>query len=237
MVGYCEEQSQLSEENMARTIKIILSVSAFLITSAIVAINFNTGISILAAIAASAALFYYIYTTDGLFTGYAESLNSNVGVATTNISQLIRASHRSIKIVSATLSPAIYCKPEVFKEMESAKDRGVEFEILIAGDSVQLKKVRPTDATNADNFFKFWQWVKDGEIKVNSFEGSPLPHFMVVDDLHVRIESKHKVCYYPDSRELKRRAKTHFLNETLALKYSDKFAKLKSQSHSYNTIH
>ena len=233
MTEVWEAYNYFEKHNMIRTAKISLSVIGFLVTATVVAINFNSAISFIGILAFSAILFYFIVCTDGLFTGYTEKLNSDVILAKENIGELIQSSKKSVKIVSATLSPAIYSQPEVFEKIKSAKNRGVDFEIIIDSKKLSLSKIKPKTESNISNFFEFWNWVKNNEIKIRCYKGKPWPHFIIIDDLHTRVEDKHKIVYYPDARFTKRRAKTHLLNPEIAKKYSSKFEKLKLTSEPY----
>lgn len=226
-----------SEEEMKRFARITISILALMITAAVVTINFNTALSFVAMLLASGALFYFIYCTDGLFTGYLETLNSNVESATTNVAQMIRSAKSSVKIVSSTLAPVIYCDHEVYSEIESARNRGVAFDIIISGQTIPLDKVRPENKTKRAHFYQLWQMVNDGMVRVNCYDGEPQPHFMVVDNLHTRIEEKHNIVYNPKSETEKRRAKTHLLNPKLAKKYSKKFDEFKILSKPYHAVH
>ena len=219
---------------MSRAAKKIISLLSLLFFIVIAGINFNPIATIFAIVGTCAMLFYFIWSTDGLYTGYLETLNSDVTVAKKNIASLISSSNESVKIISATLSPAIYCQPDVFYEIEEAKKRGVKFEIILSGNvKAPGDKIRPSKNESLENFNKLWSWVRNGEIEVYCFRGDPWPHIMIVDNLHVRIEDKHRIVLYPDARLQKRRAKTHLLDLVKAQKYSEKFIKFKENSTPY----
>jgi len=99
------------EDDMSRATRISLSLIGFLFCTVIVVINYNTMVTLFALIASCALIFSFIFWTDGLYTGYLEVLNSDVEIARINIKRLIRTANETIKIHSATLSPAIYCVP------------------------------------------------------------------------------------------------------------------------------
>lgn len=220
--------------DMKRKIIVVSCTLLLIFGMIVVGINFNTLSTILGIALTSLVIYYFIISTDGLFTGYLEILNSDVEKAKANVALLMSSSTKSVKIISATLSPAIYCQPEVFNEIAAAKERGIKFQIVLSGKTIAPgPKIKPTCEEAAKNFNTFWEWVKDGEIEVKCYPGDPWPHLIVVDDLHVRVEEKHKIVLYPDSRICKRRAKTHLMNPKLAKKYADKFQYYRDNSSKY----
>ena len=176
----------------------------------------------------------FILYSDGLHTGFLELLNSNTELAIKHIAKLINAASSSIKIVSGTLSPKIYCDPRVFEFLREAKERGVKIEIIISSESVPLDRIKPNDEKLAKNFFELWGWVKKGEIKVSAVPKNPQSHFMIIDNLHVRMEDKHKITFIKTARETKRHATTSLLNPKLANKFDSKFSKLKKKAVPYS---
>ena len=218
---------------MIRTFKFGFILIALMVVSTLAIINYSPSITIASILIAIGLVFYFVTFTNGLYTDYAEGLNSDVDKAIVNVANLIHSSTESVKIVSATLSPAIYSQPEVFTEIEKAINRHVKIKVLIYDKEVPYKLVKPKLGKNVQRFKKIWYWAKTGNISVSKFSEKSMKHFMIVDRLHTRVEEKHPVSYYPDAKIQKRRAKTHFLNPKLAGKYLKEFDQLEASSVSY----
>jgi len=56
---------------------------------------------------------------------------------------------------------------------------------------------------------------------------------MIIDDLHVRIEDKHKVTYGLEAKTTKRRARTKLIDDYFVEKYNKKFLAYKNKARPY----
>ena len=199
---------------MARRFLLFLSVLILIACAFIVTINFNSTLTILSLMVAVALSFIIMFLTFGFHTGYLSELNGDLPNAIESIVNLFMSASESIRILSGQLSPEIFSNPEVVKELNEARKRGVKIEIVLGEPDAQIM--------NGEEVKKLANYIGRAKKRVCS-------HFIVIDGEHVRIEDKHpKRTDFAQPQH--RKARIRFFASSLAQYFSKQFELIKANS-------
>mgnify|MGYP006312204367 CR=1 FL=1 len=121
--------------------------------------------------------------------------------------------------------PEIYFEKRVFKHLRAAKKRGVNIEIIVSDPGADPGMTEPDAKEKLMNFREFRSWADRGEVTVIQSAEKKYPHFIIVDDIHVRIEKTHQTKTRSPE---KIRAITKYIDVDTAEKHLESFKYLKS---------
>jgi hypothetical protein len=179
-------------------------VLVFLISSYFGAANHSTAQTIIAFIVCVISALLINYSVGGAKSGIFVETNSDLIAAEESIFKLISVAGESVKIFSGRLRKDVYSE-KVITAIDKAVCRGVEVQILLGEPTAKLENQTIVGL------------VKDGKIQVNQAKERLGPHFIVVDDYHVRLEEIHPIL------SSTRRAQIRYCVPGLANYYANKF--------------
>ncbi|QTA88358.1 hypothetical protein [Desulfonema magnum] len=211
---------------MGRSSKILVGLIVFFMSGSLVVFNNINGYYTF--IAMCLAILSVFTLIDSFYYDMLEEPNENFELTVKSISKLFSLAAYSIKIHSATFAPNIYFDPRVFNDLKAAKKRGVKIEIILSEPGINPRSVKPDSPKKQDNFRMFWSWADAGTISVIHLNERQYPHFIIVDDIHVRVEKKHKITIGDDPKQIKRKAITRYIDVDTAEKHLKSFNLLKS---------
>ena len=216
---------------MYRAFKIAGSVICLLLGLLVASVNATPASTLIAFAVAVAGLCALIVSTNGMYTGYWETLNTDLASARGALALLFRSAKRSIKIVSGRFNPALYLSADVFQALRDALNRGVKVEVLLAEPGADLEDVgRLASAETLELWREFKSWVLERKVSVRRVPHRARRHFMLVDDAHVRLEEAHPRGFIPaDLICTKRRARIIYFDENIE-RHVKRFGKLSAQA-------
>ncbi|MDM8522503.1 hypothetical protein QUF80_03955 [Desulfococcaceae bacterium HSG8] len=210
---------------MHRSSKILFGLIVFFMSGTLVILNNINGYYTFIAVCLSTVSAFMVFDS---FCDILEEPNESFELTLKSVSKLFYLASYSIKIHSATFSPDIYFDPRVFKNLKAARQRGVKIEVILSEPKIDPRTNRPRSKDKRSNFVEFWAWADAGEISVIQLTERKYPHFIIVDDIHVRIEKRHKIKFGNDPRTIKRKAITRYIDVDTADKHIRSFKRLKS---------
>ena len=115
--------------------------------------------------------------------------NETLDSARIEINQLLRLASNKVLITSRSLNEIIWGYEEVFEALEWLIKINVDIQIIV-GPTIVAKK-----SGKLVQFLK--KNIENQKIKLFTLKDAPSPHFIIIDNLHIRLEKKH----LPDVQE------------------------------------
>ncbi len=211
---------------MGRSSKILVGLIVFFVSGSLVVFNNISGYYTF--IATCLAILSTFTLIDSFYYDMLEEPNENFELTVKSISKLFSLAAYSIKIHSATFAPNVYFDPRVFNDLKAAKKRGVKIEVILSEPKINPKNLKPLSPKEQDNFNEFWSWADIGTVSVIQLKQRKYPHFIIVDDIHVRTEKKHKMTIGYGQKQTSWKAITRYIDVDTAEKHAKSFNYLKS---------
>lgn len=176
------------------------------------AANINLVLTLLSLICAIPITLVLLSLTRAFNTGYLMEENADLEDAIETTENLINEAADSFKIFTGYFDETFFSSKRVANALKKAQKRGVKIEIILGN---------PDAKTKSD----FYNQLRKSGIYLAKLKKGKQPHFMVVDDQHIRLEEPHaKIIEHPENLEL--RAEVHYFSSA-AKHYSRKFDSLK----------
>jgi len=172
--------------------------------------DLNIFLRILFAIAAFFVIFFFLLFNKAFGTGLLSTQNKDMNQTIASLLDLIDLSRENIKIVSGQLRNDIYTDTVVQALKEKVKENTngkilPKIEIILGYPEFDKKKLNK----------ELLKWAIDNQFEIYRLKKPKGPHFVVVDNEHVRLENIHHI----DDKS--RQADIRFFSPRLA-KYLDK---------------